>query len=390
MNFKKLLPSNLLATRWEQFFDMIQWYVYQFKTNHFSKLKNKFNIEQNLESDKDNLRDLVQRKGYRIVEGDGYTSTLEYLKRRASNLPTEIQWAVSEKAYKYIFKSFWLNCTTYALGLESAELSQLVPYTSFQTSVVSEDLFLDPETDIIFYYQTIDGVTLPVPNPPTQTGLSPAFLDTEEFPYLDYKSLSEITNHFLLDYFFYTVEEKDVFMTYSSAKSLYETVQQMHRLKEVPHYRPNLNIKLNNDGSVWTKTYYSYDKNPSKTSFLQSKYFTDGFVNVGYVQLGSKPYANLDLLTSITEVNELIIEYAVDDYFNTSNIENFSIDLEYIMLEYGKLVTNFSTGITIPSLSEIAILNQTRDVICYIKLPEINFYELMLYSLKISIRYNEV
>lgn len=391
MNFKKLLPSNLLGTRWEQFFEVIQWYVDLFKTNHLSKLKNKFNPEDSIESDKNNLRDLVQRKGYKIIEGDGYASTLEYFKRRVLNLPIEIQWALSDKAYKYIFKSFWLNSTTYALGLEGGEtLAQLIPYTSFQTSVVTDDLILDPENDIIFYYEIVDGITLPVPNPPTQTGLTPAFLDTEDFPYLDYKSLSEITNHFLLDYFFYTVEEKDVFMTYSTAKSLYETVQQMHRLKEVPHYRPILNVKLKDNGEVWKKTYYSYDKNPDKTSFLESKYFASSFINLAYLQLGSKPYADLDLLTSITEVNELIIEYIVDDYFNTFNVENFSIDLEYIMLEYGKLVTNFTNGVPIYSFSEIALLDSSRNVILYIKLPEINFYDFMFSSLKLSIRYDEV
>jgi hypothetical protein len=392
MNFKNLLPSNLVGTRWQQFFDAIQWYVYEFKTNKLSILKNKFNPSENLESDKDNLRDLVQRKGYRIVEGDGYTSTLEFFKRRSLNLPTEIQWALSDKAYKYIFKSFWIYNTSYALGLESAEnLSQLIPYTNFQTSVVTDDLFLDPENDIIYYYQVVDGITLPVPNPPIQTGLNPAFLDTPEFPYLDYKSLNEITNHFLLSYFFYTVEEKDVFISYASAKSLYETVQQMHRLKEVPHYRPEMIVKLKTDGSVWSKTYYSYDKNPSKTSFLQSKYFTDTFINLAYIQFGSKPYTDLELVTSITEVNELITELVVDDCFNTFNIENYSIDLEYIMLEYGKFIegNDLISGNLILSFSEIALLNFNREVIMYIKLPTINFYEFMFSSIKLSIQYEE-
>ena len=391
MKFRNLLPSNLLGTRWEQFFDAIQWYIDQFKINKVSILKNKFNPLENIESDKDNLRDLVQRKGYTIIEGDGYTSTLEYFKRRALNLPIEIQWALSDKAYKYIFKSFWLYNTTYSLGLETGEIDQLVPYTNFQTSVVTDDLILDPESDIIYYYQVIDGVVTAVPNPPIQTGLLPAFLDTPEFPYLDYKSLSEITNHFLLSFFFYTVEEKDIFISYSSAKSLYETVQQMHRLKEVPHFRPELVIKLKEDGSVWNKTYYSYDRDSTKTSYLQSKYFTDTFINLAYIQFGSKPYTNLELVTSITRVNELITELVVDDCFNTSNIENFSIDLEYVMLEYGKIVTgnDLNSGDLILAFSEIALLNFNREVIMYIRLPTINFYEFMFSSLKLSIRYEE-
>jgi hypothetical protein len=391
MKFKNLLPSNLVGTRWEQFFDVIQWYVQEFKTNKISILKNKFNPSENLESDKDNLRDLVQRKGYQIIEGDGYTSTLEFFKRRALNLPTEIQWALSDKAYKYIFKSFWIYNTTFSLGLETGEIDQLISYTSFQTSVVTDDLILDPESNIIYYYQVVDGVTLPVPNPPIQTGLNPAFLDTPEFPFLDFKSLSEITNHFLLNYFFYTVEEKDVFISYASAKSLFETVQQMHRLKEVPHFRPDLSIKLKIDGSVWSKTYYSYDKDSTKTSYLQSKYFTDTFINVAYIQFGSKPYTNLELVSSITEVNELITELVIDDCFNTSNVDNYSIDLEYIMLEYGKLITggDLVSGDLILSFSEIALLNFDRQVIMYIKLPTINFYEFMFSSLKLSIRYEE-
>ena len=61
------------------------------------------------------------------------------------------------------------------------------------------------------------------------------------------------------------------------------------------------------------------------------------------------------------------------------------------MLEYGKMVTgsDLNSGDLILSFSEIALLNFNREVIMYIKLPSINFYEFMLSSIKLSIQYEE-
>lgn len=389
MKYKNLLPSNLIGTRWEQFAATLESFISELKINHFSKLKNKFNPEEALPSDLDNLRDLVERKGYKLIEGDGYSSSLEYHKRRAICLPIEIKWNLSETGYAYLFKSFWLLCKAYTLVVEEINLiSQLFPYTSIISNIVinQNELLLDQESDLVYYYIEFENVEIPVPNPPIQTGLPILYLDTEEFPNLDITATDQITNHFLLSFSFYVVEEKDVWLSYNTAKALFETVQQMHRLKEIPHFRPEITVNINTNGTVWKKQFISYDKDSTKISYLETKYFTDNFTNATVIQFGSQPYANLENLTNISGVNKLISQSTIINDFNIIESNPYSLKLEHIITEFKKFLNENTTVFT---FSEIAILNSSNQVIFYIKHPEINFYEFMYSNLKLEIRYEE-
>jgi len=372
MKLKNLTPVELKGTRWEQFNEALDEYLTQLKQEKILPLVNKFNPR---ESDKPNLRDLVARKGFKIIEVDGYASSLEYFRRRAESLPTEILWALSDKCYKYILKSFWLGGQTFSLEKDVDGFYYPKALVSGTNSVNVGFQSLDQEEDIIYYY--IDSV--PVPNPPIKTFLPALFLDTFEFPNLDLDDQRDGSNHFLIDLGFKVVEGKNTFLTANTSKALYETVGQIHRLKEIPHYRPLIPFNVNTDGSVNSRQYVTYDFDDQKQSSMDSIYIQGNFSLAKYVQIGNNPYPVIN--SNITSVNVPVGTLAISGIFDIINQSVSGIDLEFKILEYGRLSVS---GNDILSFSEIAILDENFQAIAYVKFPEINMYDKMYTSVKIT------
>lgn len=378
MNTSNLLPSNLKNTRWDDFFKAIWSYIKDFKEIKISKLKNKFDPEKSVDEDFLNLQDLLERKGYTLIKSEGYTSSLEYQKRRAMSIPIEILWHTSKKSYNSIMKSFWLLGSTFSLAyFLSDEYLPIVEYDTNANFFINY-LLLDQESDIIYYYDLNND---PVPNPPIETNLPAAFLDDEvTFPTLDFGTTYTGSNHFLLNYSFYVVEDKDVFISYNTAKSLYETVLQAHRLKEVVHYRPELTIKVNSTNTIQIQEYSTYDKNSTKTSQVQSLFSATGNLNLfSSVKVGIGKHTVIN--NSITNVSQPIGEFIITQ-FNVSNQNTYTITLEYKISEYGKLLDKDNNEILY--FSELLFLYESTNIM-YCTFPTIYFYEKMYSSLKINV-----
>jgi len=372
MKLKNLTPAELKGTRWEQFNEALDEYLLQVKQEKIFPLVNKFNPR---ESDKPNLRDLVARKGFKLIEADGYASSLEYFRRRAESLPTEILWALSDKCYKYVLKSFWLGGQTYSLEKDVDGYYYPRSLVSGTNSINVDSQALDQEEDIIYYY--IDGI--PVPNPPIKTFLPALFLDSFEFPNLDLDDQRDGSNHFLIDMKFKVVEDLNTFLTTNTSKALYETVGQIHRLREVPHYRPVIPFNVNIDGTVNSRQYVTYDFDELKESTMNSIYLQGNFSLAKYVQIGNNPYPVIN--SNITQVNVPIGILPISGIFDIISQSVSGIDLEYKILEYGRLSIS---GTDVLSYSEIAILDENFQAIAYVKFPEINMYDKMYTSVKVT------
>lgn len=375
MDVTKLVPKNIRTTRWVQFIQAIYNYIQTvIKPYIESRLKNKYIT---LKTIKENLKDLVERKGYTVIESDGYTSTIEYYTRLAENLPVEIIWLLSDKCYRYLLKTFWLLGETW--GLELNFDNYLIPKKQIQsgTSIDLNYQLLDQEKDIIYFY--VSGY--PVPNPPLKTYLPELFLDTYEFPNLDLDDIRDPTNHFLIDYQFYLVEDKDVFISYNTSKVLYETVSQIHRLKEIPHYRVVLDLLFNEDKTLKSKSYTSYDFDVSKESYVRTIWLRSNLSLARYIEFGNSPY--LTITSSIQRVNIFIGSMDIDS-FEIIDQSNYVLDIEYKITEYGKLTC--TNGVILTKFSEIAILDENFQAIVYVSLPTINFYEKKYTSIKLKMR----
>lgn len=373
MKFKALVPTNLRSTRWLQFFEAMEDYVQEFKTNKLKVLEDKF-IPEN--SSSRNLRDLIERKGYRLIETEGYTSTMEYFRRRAEALPTEVVWLLSNKCYREVLKSFWLVGESFGLDKDFDGFFYPRRLVGNTNSVDQGSQLLDQEVDIIFFF--IGGV--PVPNPPLQTFQPALFLDSFEFPNLDLDSQRSGSNHFLIDYGFYVVEDKDVFISRNTSRALFDTVRQIHRMKEIPHYRPVIRPKVLSDKQPTIKPYTTYDQDSTKNSNMESIYLNGNFNLVQYVEIGTDPHPVLT--PNINRANVSLGVLPVSGLFDVIRQSVSGMDIEYKVLESGRLSVS---GTNVTNFSEVCLLDENLNGVAYVKFPKIFFDRRMLTSLKIEI-----
>lgn len=377
MKLKNLVPKNLKGSRWEDFFEAMDSYFTDFKTVKIALLKNKFVTSQ---SDKTNLRDLVKQKGYDIIELNGYSSTIEFLKRRADNVPLEILWLLSETCYRHTLKSFWYYGNVYGLGSDpDGYYYKINPNTNISSTSTNIQL-LDQETDIIFYYIN----NTPVPNPPQPTYLPAIFLDTEDPPTLDMDDVRDGTNHFLIEYGFYKCESQNVFVSENTSRALYDTIAQIHRLKETPHYRVMLPMTVNTDGSVNEREYESYDG--EETCSLKTIYLNGNFNLVQHVEIGNSYHPVID--NTITSCKAAIGTIPVSGLFTINSQSASGLDIEYKVQEYKKLQT--ISGTTIYTFSEVTFLDTDFNPVAYARIPEINFFDKMYTGVRFQVTCQDV
>lgn len=363
MKLKNLTPKNLIGTKWEDFFQALDNYFVDFKNYKIAILRDKFKTDTD---NKDNLRDLVKQKGYNIIELNGYTSTLEYIQRNATNIPKQILYLLSDTCYKYILKNFWYFGNVYGLLKDPDGYYYKNNVLTTISSISKEPQLLDQEVDIIYYYNN----TTPVPNPPIKTYKPAIFLDDENAPNLDMDDVRDGTNHFLIEYGFYKCESKDLFCSENTSRALYESVSQVHRLKEIPHYRVRLPITINTNGSVNKKEYPCYDGKDENTSSLCSIYLQGNFNTVDYIQIGSSYQPIID--NTITGCKIPIGIIPINELFEVNDRSASALDIEYKIQEYKKL--EIPSGETIYKFSEITFLDSGLNAVAYCRLPEINLY----------------
>lgn len=379
MKLKNLTPKNLIGTKWEDFFQAIDNYFTDFKNYKIAILKNKFVTTTD---DKVNLRDLVKQKGYNIIELNGYSSTLEYIQRRATNIPLEILYLLSETCYKYILKSFWYYGFVYGLVEDPDGYYYRDEPATTISSISKEPQLLDQEVDVIYYYNGDN----PVPNPPIKTYQPAIFLDDEIAPNLDMDDIRDGTNHFLIEYGFYKCESKDVFCSENTSRALYDTIKQVHRLKEVPHYRAILPFTLNTNGSINTKEFQSYDGLQENISSVKTIYIQGNFNVVNFIEVGSSYHNIID--NTITSCKVPIGVIPVNEIFLVNDRSASGLNIEYKIQEYNKF--KIPSGVNIYKFSEITFLDEDLNAVAYSTFPEINFYSEKYSGIKIEITCQDI
>lgn len=379
MKLKNLTPKNLKGSRWEDFFQAIDNYFVDFKNYKIAILKDKFLTKTS--TDKNNLRDLVKQKGYSIIELNGYSSTLEYIQRRADSLPVEILWLLSETCYKHILKSFWYYGNIYGLIQDSSGYFFPIDVNLTISSVTIKLPLLDQEVDIIYYYYK--GV--PVPNPPEQTFLPAIYLDMNDPPFLDMDFVGNGSNHFCIEYGFHKAESLNVFVSENTSRALYDTVRQVHRLKETPHFRVLLEFTVNTNGSIHETNYESYN-NENEISITKTIYFQNNFNLVNYIEVGDSFHPVID--NTITGCKNSIGVIPISQVFTINSQSVSGIDLEYKITEFGKFKN--TSGENIYSFSEITFLDDLLNPIAYMSIPKITWFDKMYTSIHFKVVCQEV
>lgn len=376
MNYRRLLVSGLRNTRWGDFIEALGELITQFKKEKLTRFVNKFKIE---ETDEENLKDLITFRGFPLYILSGYTSSIQYLRRRNRALTFERLYRVGAKSYDYVMKSFWLKGNVFPLRKTDQDVFKVVRNPVESINSDAANFFVsDQEMPIIQYY--IEGV--PVPNPPIETELPVLLSDSEDLPVdqriltLDSNEVRDYTNHFVIEYEFLVIEDEDVFQSQYTATAFSRTVNDSKRLKEVVHFQPRISIPLiSGYGTVNTVEFQSYDR--LMTSEQKTIWLTGGFEDVAAVQLGKGRAYEIGM-TPITECNLPIDTYGppLSGYFNVVEQTSDKFFIEYLSFEYSKLgiaATGAVSGASeVLSFSEVSLLNVSGDVLAYSYFPTVN------------------
>lgn len=387
-DFKKLLIKSLRQTRWGDLANAFQDIISELKSDKLSKLKYKFDVQN---SGEENLKSLIVNSGFPLYIYSGFTSSLEYLKRRAESLVYERLYRGGALSYLYIMKSFFLKGGVYSLRSDEQKIFRVIrnPLESINSQAF-EYFLSDQALPFIYYY---DGVN-PVPNPPIETGLPDLYSDSDDMAgasrilFLDINEIRDYTNHFVIEYEFLKIEDENVFQSSYTALAFEKTVNYSKREKEVAHFQPLIKVPLMMDKSVNEIVFTSYD------DLLQSSektiWVTGDLSQVNKVQIGRGRNYDIDI-NPVNQCSIPLITYTpVSAYFNEIDRSVSGLHIESNIYEYSKLgisATGAVSGeVAITNFSEVAFLDNTNNLIAYAYFPSVNLTDTMYSSVCFDVR----
>ncbi len=380
VDFVKLLPSNMRTGKWAEFIQVFQSLYNDLEVDKVKIIKTQYELEQMSDED---VISLAEFFGYNISSYEGYTSTIDYLKKELLTIIPRILLKTTRDGYKYIFYIFNLIAEVYPLLYEDEVLSPLTYWWEFNESPIIMEM-LDPEEDnILFYiYKTFesdstfdnfnwDEVTPVYAIPPT-TGMTPAFLDTDNFPTLDMESfLNNLTRHILIEYKFKFIETETTFFSENTSKSFFNDIIKHKRKTEVVYFQPILDLTTLENGDTTNQNYINYDNTLSAN--IISKLFINNLESISKINIGNSKHDIID--ASITDVYNTILELESNDIEIIEQTNN-------IYKVRKKIVQKMKMF----NFSEIALLDESDNIILYACFPTIEFNKNVVGGFRIDLK----
>lgn len=363
VNYKKFLPSNIRNTRWGDIALALQdLLLNQFKPQKVDVLRNRFILEL---ATQDELKELIYTFGYHLSQGNGYTATIDYIKKQAKTLAQRVKTKSTVLGYPYLFYIFNLVGDVYPLL--QGELGYLTPWLDWLTVpetgesafILDNDLHLDQGMDSILYYAG-PGLTNPVYDVPLNDGTLPWTLDN-----LDIVDI--ITRHFLISYYYRFAENSSEFMSADTARAFFNDVIQMKRAVEVPHFEQRLRLYASSLNTPTITPYY--DESGANIANQESILISSLAVPIVTIQFGRGGYTS-PLSTTIPGVQDLIASYPLTD---------FQIKLQDSTHLYFKNKIQINTKWF--DYSELALIDNSGNCLYYSKFPTVRFHPQMLSSI---------
>lgn len=220
-DYTKLLPSNLRNTlKWKQFIQAVQAVFSDLKEQKIDRLVNQWIPEVATEED---LKNLIARFGWQLLQYNGWSSTSEYLKRQAQTLIERIKYKNCERAY--LAEAFNYNLYAHVYPLVSIVANNtLSPFITFNESSESEDIIYTLDDSVTDRY--LD-----------ETDFFTSVITLDQQSYID-----KITRNILYSYTFNFVENANEFMGSNTLKTLVNDVAQIKRITEKIYYEPTLKV----------------------------------------------------------------------------------------------------------------------------------------------------
>jgi hypothetical protein len=385
IDYTKLLPFQLRSTRWAELLTVVGSVLEDVKVNNIDIIKTQ-NIIMSMTDEQ--LLSFAQNFGYSIITLDGYTGTLDYLRKEVYTIIPRILTRNTIPGYNLIFTIFNLNGHVYPTiyDSETLYLTAIEDWTSSSESTSAYDT-LDAGGDFSLFYlydrldrdwsniddgKFCDSYTIIYDNPQT-SDLIDTTLDAFEFPTLDVTPvLDTITRHLIINYSFIYIENTSEFLSDDTLRALYVDIQNNKRRTEVVYYEPVITLTTNSDNTLTTETIYNYDHsiNTTKQSILVQPGID--LSNAYTVRFGDSSHDTID--GTITDVKHLIASINISD----CDITNISA-IELIGRRKITQKCKFS------NFSELALLDSTGTCIYYATFPQIRYLSYMYSNIGFNI-----
>lgn len=341
IRYADYLPRYLKGTRWEQIIDTTQTIIEDFFIEKINRLKYRFDYKKaNIEEKKDT----IFKFGYDLPSYDGYTETEDYISRQSENLVKQIKTKTTPKTYDYMFYIFNLIGKVYPMRYGNGVLRPAKNIGATFETPDREILFFDQDLPFVQFYINNDPLQPFPDNPPIPTGLPTLLFDSEDeidplAQALNFDGNNEIeySSHFLLTYNNKLSETSTQFITSETSRAMYESVIQLKKMREVPHFQYGLNFKFNPYNStpnIREEQYITSDRQGTASVFSLIVSPEDSLINVTKVQFGIGTYSTLNnsILGVRVPSTEIIPVFKFDIISQNDN----TLIWEDVMEEYGK------------------------------------------------------
>jgi hypothetical protein len=355
IDYTKLLPYQLRSTRWADIMTVVGSLLADIKVNHIDIIRTQNIIMQMTD---DQLLTFASNFGYNITSSDGYTATLDYLRKEVYTIIPRILNRTTILGYNSVFTIFNLNGHVYPTTYYSP---YLIPYETWITDTEQTELepyTLDNDGDFILFYI---GLT-PIYDYPANS-IEPAItLDDEnnQYPTLDRMSiLRAITRHLVIQYSFLYVENTTEFLSQNTLKAFYNDILNQKRRTEVVYYEPVLESTASSvTGTKTTTTLYNYDH--SVTTYAYSILLQTNIGSVSKIRFGDNFHDIID--GSITDVKNFVTEILLSDceIAVSTNTE----------LQGRRLITQKCSFV---NFTEIALFDSLSNCLYYATFPKIQY-----------------
>lgn len=341
IRYSEYLPRYLKGTRWEQIIDTTQTLVEDFFNEKVNRIKDRYDYKKaNIEEKKDT----VYKQGYDLPSYDGYTETENYIDKQSQNLIKQIKNKTTAKSYDYMYYVFNLVGKVYPLRFTNGFLRPAKNIGATFETPDRDILFFDQDLPFIQFYINND-ITQPFPdNPPIETGLPTLLFDSadEEDPLVqalnfDGNNQVEYSSHFILSYNNKLAETPTSFITNETARAIYESVIQIKKMREVPHFQYSLAFKFNSYNVIPNpreEQYITSDMKSTASVFSIIVSPEDSLINVTKVQFGIGEHTVLN--NTITGVKVPSTEIISVSKFDLISQNDDSLIWEDVLEEYGK------------------------------------------------------
>jgi hypothetical protein len=371
VNYQKLLPSSMRNTRWGQFARAYQTLIEQeIKPNSIDPIKNQYDEE--LMTSDECIANIISL-GWQLSTYEGYTSTLEYLKKELYTITKRVLHKTTRKAYFYTYYIY--NMTGDVFPLFSQIDTSLLPMTNWW--IFNENFSpintLDSGDDNILYYitnffdtgtsfdtgSTFDTL-IPVYTNPHSTGLANTTLDAADLFELDAEStiissVRDIELFFTFDF----IENISEFISTYTVKAFENDLYQTKKATEILFYTPLLIINAYLNHTEQDTTYYNYTQTIS--ALQRSILIGTNISTAATIRFGTGSHTIIN--NSITDVQNYSYQVSGSNLLLTTNpIDNTPI--------YTKKIYPFNK---MTSFSEIAVWDSGNNCLLYATFPTINF-----------------